>query len=76
MAVTREDIERWWDQLPEEDREHLRTVGGVQVMNPTTLRIIDTLPGLKRIRGTFQGVPLPEAMPEPLRSFVREKKRI
>jgi hypothetical protein len=74
VTLSRDDVERWWDALPDEDRQHLRTVGDIAAMNPETQRIVATLPGLKRIRGSFQGKPLPEAMPEPLRSFVREKR--
>jgi hypothetical protein len=74
VTLSRDDVERWWDALSDEDRQHLRTVGDAAAMNAETQRIIATLPGLKRIRGTFQGKPLPEVMPEPLRSFVREKR--
>jgi hypothetical protein len=74
VALTRADVERWWDALPDEDRQHLRTVGDAMAMSRETQRIIATLPGLKRIRGSFHGKALPEVMPEPLRSFVREKR--
>jgi hypothetical protein len=74
VTLSRDDVQRWWDALPDEDREHLRTVGDATAMSLETQRIVGTLPGLQRIRGTFQGKPLPEVMPEPLRSFVREKR--
>jgi hypothetical protein len=74
MAVTREDVERWWEGLSEEDRVHLATVGDLVTMSPKTERIIETLPGLPRMKGSFQGLRLPEPMPEPVRSFVREHR--
>jgi hypothetical protein len=74
VNLSREDVQLWWDALPDEDREHLQTVGDAMAMSPETQRIVATLPGLKRIRGSFQGKPLPEVMPEPLRSFVRENR--
>ena len=43
-------------------------------MDTMTAALVDTLPGLPRFRGSFGGVPLPERLPEPLRSFVKARR--
>ena len=69
-----EQLETWWAGLTDDERAHLMDVAFEPTMDRLTLALVDTLPGLPRLRGSFGGVPLPERMPEPLRPFVRQRR--
>ncbi len=71
MAVSQEQLEAWWAGLTDADRTLLIDQAYEPTMNSKTVAVVDTLPGLRRVRGSFGGAPFPERIPEPMRTFVR-----
>jgi hypothetical protein len=74
VAVSEDDIESWWLSLTDEERTHLMDVAFQPTMDTMTVALVDRLPGLPRMRGSFGGAPFPERMPEPLRSYVKQHR--
>jgi len=74
VAVTEDQLEAWWAGRTDEERTHLLDVVFQPTMDTLTVALVDTLAGLPRMRGSFGGAPFPERMPEPLRSFVKQRR--
>jgi hypothetical protein len=74
VAGNAEALEQWWGELTTAQQDLLKS-GANTHMTPEIEQLVDRVPGVvRRVRGTFNGVPFPDQMPEPVRAFVREKR--
>jgi hypothetical protein len=74
VAVTGQGLEQWWSELVEADRQHMLNAWQGRPLDQVTRTILDRVPGLPRIRGSFAGRELEEYMPPAVKEFIARKR--
>lgn len=74
VAVTEERLRAWWAGLDESQRNYMLNVWQGRPMPTEARALLDGLPGLTRIRGSFGGVAFDEYMPHPVKAFIRDRR--